>query len=454
MEVSIENKEVLCDCVVCKHHHDVTIPRGLIEDFMNGNVVIFAGAGISTEGSLVLQATLYENICAEINQEDKNLSFPDAMSMYADQHNGRIKLLSKIKSRFQYIDSFPELRKNATRFHEELSTFYPIDTIVTTNWDRYFEEECGATAFTSSEDVAFWESPGRKVLKIHGSIDNYGSIVATTTDYESCEERLSKGIIGSILKVLLATKTIVYCGYSLRDDDFKAINSFVKNEMKSLNRHAYIVTPFVNEGDYDAQAVIPIKTDATFFIQTIKEHALVELKDHFLPDIIYGAAGFMLNVVTSAHAKLHEKYNCHDNPEIVLCASYQDGLLHAFERVLAMRKTGHYSHACEIRRVLKPYENYRKDFLKNKRYDDVAYIDGYTNGLMFVLSSEDLEIVEYFPLFYAFGSGVDLVSFEDYVEIADEIPSLHKSAYKRARQVVSKQLKYGDDVEFHHFPWL
>ncbi|PCJ39094.1 MAG: hypothetical protein COA81_11045 [Alphaproteobacteria bacterium] len=418
---------------------------------MLGNVVIFAGSGISTENPSVLPNSFYQDICAKIGEENSGLPFPQVMEKFANQHNGRLNLLTAIKERFQVIDSFPELRNNATRFHRELATFYPVDTIVTTNWDRYFEEECGASAFISPEDLAFWDAPGRKVLKIHGSIDNYGSIVATQKDYDTCEKDLREGVIGSILKVLLATKTIVYIGYSLNDDDFRTINSFVRDEMKGLHRQAYIVTPFKNDEHYENHGVIPIYTDGTYFIRRVKEHAKTELEGHFLSDTIYDAAAYMLRKVYRAHDELHKTYNGQDNPEVIICAFYQDGLCHGLERVLAMKKTGHYSHSCAVGQKIAIYENYRQKYLKHKIYEHVAYIDGYINALKFVASNANVNLVDCFPLFYAFGAKYDLVTFDDYAAIDGNIPSMHKAAYKRAKQIASKD---DNDMVMHHPPWL
>jgi len=75
-----------------------------------------------------------------------------------------------------------------------------------------FEEHCKATPFVADLDLAFWEAADRRVLKIHGSIANFGSIVATSIDYKKCQERLTLGILGGLLKTILATQTICLSG--------------------------------------------------------------------------------------------------------------------------------------------------------------------------------------------------------------------------------------------------
>jgi hypothetical protein len=233
-----------CDCWVCRTHHEFTITDELLSDFLTGTVTIFAGAGISTESKSVLKTTFYESVASELNLDPSSFPFPELMEKYCGQVNGRFKLLKKIKERFDHINSFPELKRAATAFHHELATFFPIRNIVTTNWDTYFEEYCGATPFVTDSDLAFWEVADRRVLKIHGSIASFGSIVATTSDYKKCEAQLAVGVIGGLLKTILATQTVVFVGYSLSDPDFLSLYGFVKQRMDSLHKQAYLVTPF------------------------------------------------------------------------------------------------------------------------------------------------------------------------------------------------------------------
>ena len=140
------------------------------------------------------------------------------------------------------IKSFKDLYTSATRFHKELSTIPFIDTIVTTNWDTYFEDETKAIPFVYSDDTPFWTTPYRKVLKIHGSITNYGSMIITEEDYKECFEKLHTNLIGSILKTLISTKTILFIGYSFNDSDFVLFIILFGEELKKFSRESYIVT--------------------------------------------------------------------------------------------------------------------------------------------------------------------------------------------------------------------
>ena len=63
------------------------IPSSLYEDLINCDCVIFAGAGISTEGGVYSKPSFYEMIKAKCNYpNDKEVpSFPELMQYYCDK---------------------------------------------------------------------------------------------------------------------------------------------------------------------------------------------------------------------------------------------------------------------------------------------------------------------------------------------------------------------------------
>jgi hypothetical protein len=324
-----------CDCSICKHRLDFELPPELIQEFEAGRVVLFAGAGISTESRQVLKYTFYDFVAAELGRAGQDLSFPDLMQELCEKPNGRLRLLELIRERFRHIHSFPELEASATGFHRTISTFFPLDTIITTNWDTYFEDYCDAIPFVTDDDLAFWESDQRKVLKIHGSINNYGSIVATDSDYGECVQRLSTGLVGGILKMMLATKTVVFAGYSLNDFDFQNIFGFVKQQMQGLHRTAYVVNPFKAECErLEAEGLVSIQTDATYFFEQVKAHFVGS--GRMYSDRIFAEAILQRAKVAHEHEKMRTEFDEQSLPQIVYAASYQSGLMHAFDRVLAL----------------------------------------------------------------------------------------------------------------------
>ncbi|MDE3022642.1 MAG: SIR2 family protein [Pseudomonadota bacterium] len=449
----MDEKAANCDCMFCKNMHEFTISKDLLDELLSGKVTLFAGAGISTESRTVLKMTFYDSIALEIGKLFSSRNFSELMELYCNQPNGRLKLLNKIKDRFDHIDSFPELVKSATRFHRELGTFYPIKDIVTTNWDTYFEQFCKATPFVTDSDLAFWEAANRRVLKIHGSISNYGSIVATTEDYQLCHDRLSTGIIGSVLKTILATQTVIFIGYSLTDSDFLAIYDFVKKQMNSLHKQAYVVTPSAEDCErFKDIGLIPIKTDGAYFLSQIKEHAVVQ--GEMIPDDVFDSALEFHYKVFREHQQLHDSVKLEDCPEVIFATSYQDGLLHALERAISMKGSGKYSHRCDINRVINTYMNWQKEKRRRGVYEDVAYIEGYVNGLVFLLMSEQQRAENNPPLYFVFGAKFDIYDLDGFINQIQSYPKAHKRAHKRALSLLKHLAGDPMAIEFHHPPWL
>jgi NAD-dependent SIR2 family protein deacetylase len=175
-----------CECVYCRTKKPFVAPDHLIEQIVAGNVVIFAGAGISTENKDYATTTLYEEIAHELG-DDSGASFPALMSRYCSRPDGRLALLSKIKARFDYFRSFSDFYVIMTEFHRSIAPIHTIHDVITTNWDDFFERECEFDPFVYDSDLAFWDSSDRRLIKLHGSITNFGSIIATEEDYKASQ---------------------------------------------------------------------------------------------------------------------------------------------------------------------------------------------------------------------------------------------------------------------------
>jgi len=193
------------------------MPPKILEAAHSRDLVLFAGAGISTEVPAVFPSTFYDSIRDELSA-DNSTSFPDLMAQYATLR-GRPELVRRLKHRLDYVNSFPSIRRQARKFHSALATMPYLEEIVTTNWDTYFEDEADATPFVSGEDFIFHNLPGRRVYKIHGSINTLSTLIMTESDYARRLEELRDNVLGGALRQLLATKTVVFVGYSLSDPD-------------------------------------------------------------------------------------------------------------------------------------------------------------------------------------------------------------------------------------------
>ena len=358
------------------------------------------------------------------------------MSLYYTPPRSRKDLLQAIKKRIDYVKSFPELYNDSTEFHQELATIPHLDEIFTTNWDDFFERECAATPIVTGQDFAvLHDVPGRKVFKLYGSIYNYSSIVATEEDYRRCYRRLSTGIIGAELKLILMSKTLVFLGFSFDDEDFKRLYQLLSKDVAGLMPRSYLLTLDERAKEtLDALGInaIPIITSAGFFVKKLKEK-LVEVK-FMLPDQQYEGISEIREEVLKEHEKI-SAINIFKHPDSLYSQWYQDGLLHAFERLLATKNSGENSCCQHMLNVIESYETLVKDCLRAGNYPDAAYFTGYQAGLICFLSDNTGR--RSMPMYFLFRCG-DIRDFTQYMLMEKKAAKLHKSAHKVAVALASR----------------
>ncbi|MEP0392713.1 MAG: SIR2 family protein [Erythrobacter sp.] len=431
--------ENACECAICSLRIDFEMDEHLLEEIEQGRCVIFAGAGVSTETDGAHSFSFFEQLAAKVDGEEPN-DFCSLIDAFEDRPNGRQKLIEEIRSRFQYIDSWRELREAATRFHKSVATAPYFREIITTNWDRYFEDVISATPFVYDSDLAFWNSASRPVLKIHGSIDNLSSIVASSRDYLECEERLRSGRLGDLMRHLFATKTVLFVGYSAQDSDFLNIYRAVQGSMQQFARTHYLISPFIDEAKQAELLsdlnIVGIKTDATHFIETVKSH--MRGRFCFAHDDAYDDVRAQLSVATTTHLEFVDGVSIAETPHLIFCIAYQDGLIHGLQRIADRRYTNEYANLHNVRRQIELYDDKISAYTKAKDYWNASYFVGYQLALIFydvsnAVRDERCEVPEGYeelPLYYHPKLGC--MSAQEYdIEVRPN-PEVHKAAYKQA----------------------
>jgi hypothetical protein len=269
--------------------------------------------------------------------------------------------------------------------------------------------------------------------------------------YAACLKRLATGLMGSVMKTMLATKTIVYVGYSFTDTDFLKIHDVLTKEMKGLRPHSYIVTlDRTNESRFLRHDMTPIFTDGAYFLSIMKKH--LNSDGQLLPDDAYDGIIDLLLKVQNSHI-LVSKLDLSKYPSVILTASYQDGFIHALERILESRTTGQYSHTCNTIGKIEFYDDMRRERLRERRYHDVAYIDGYVNGLIALLAPKTAR--KFAPILYVFGAKDHPSSIAALKRTLVRAPNIHKRAYVMSKRLVKERLGGGKaGVVFHHTPFL
>jgi hypothetical protein len=431
-------------CDECGADVDAPLPDRLIEDTHAGKVLLFVGSGASTEAHNVLGHTFYDEIRSELGDGNHEMPFPDLMSAFVSRFS-RADLLTAFVRRLRYIDSHPFFYRRATRFHRAVGQIPFFSEIVTTNWDDYFETQTGAIPLVQGSDFDYWDLQQRKVLKVHGSVLNPGSVVATREEYDRSLDALRSGALGTAARHLMTTHSVVFVGYSLRDDDIRQVIEALRDDLNTAARPTYFVHPnptFV--------APLPgaevIHTSAAYFVELL-DRALVEA-GCLVPLSIYDRAWLIDQRLRVARTRVDENLPPWRFPLAIFNHAYQDGLANAIDHTAAARRTGDDRRHHYLLQRAAGYNEARRLAMKARDYWNAAYIEGYEVGLL-ALGAPELSLRE-LPLYYCPGVGAE-TSFRRLAQAIRGGPTSQQGAYRWAVRE-TKELPEG--VYFNHPPLL
>ena len=208
--------------------------RALLPKIRVRDCALFLGAGISQGAGYAssdeIARRLYREASPDMELEEAEyISLPEAAQMYEKSRGyTRRELVDHIK---RYLKPSPETRIDTEAF--DLIAHIPQlnAIIITTNWDNLMEEaikkatEVDPMVVINDFDVGKAAGARHTIYKIHGSLERPETVVVTQADYRRLysELRSPQSLLFSILRTLLAQKTIVYIGYSLTDPDFEVL---------------------------------------------------------------------------------------------------------------------------------------------------------------------------------------------------------------------------------------
>ncbi len=238
-------------------------------------------------------------------------------------------------------------------------------------------------------DLAFWDDHKRQVLKIHGCITRPYSIVATQSDYDECMGR--NPLIFNKLKDLMATKTFLFAGYSMRDSDFRKVWDRITNSLGHFARLAYALDPNANSDQvayWRKRGIELFTVTDLMFIRKLRERLE---KEQLAPSEHYRK--FLEREhhrIVSAHLKMGQT-----SEGRMSSAMYQDGVLHELDAILTStslgtKKKGDFDNDHgETLRTLEEVRR-RKDIL------EIAYYSGRAEVLERFIKRNSSKIPTYF----------------------------------------------------------
>jgi hypothetical protein len=247
----------------------MAIPLELLEQLERGNVVLLCGAGISvSEDGLPSGQQLAVELAQRLGQSNIGRSLPTMAESYEIKF-GRHSLIAYLTERIGDPRFLPLLT-------HQLIAELPVNVIITTNWDNLLEEALRQVRkpfikVVQDVDVSYAAQDKTLLVKLHGSIEQKDSIVAASDDFYNVFARLPETT--NLIRGYFATRTLLFLGFGLADEDFKRLYLDVVRNLGMHKRRAYAVqlNPGASTIEYWQEKNIEvIVADAAEFLETLK----------------------------------------------------------------------------------------------------------------------------------------------------------------------------------------
>jgi hypothetical protein len=215
----------------------MSIPNELVEQFSReNNGAIFVGAGLSIGAGLPGWGDLMQRLSSELDDCPANASYLDLAQYYVIQF-GKNRLISRLREELETVDIQPTVLHNAL-------VQLKISPVFTTNYDNLLEKALQAAGIkfnpvVTSSDASFWTSDRVQLVKLHGDINQPGTVVITSEDYEKYSSE--HPALARLLSTTMQTRTLLLLGYSATDIDFRQLLTQVQSESGAFKPNAYAV---------------------------------------------------------------------------------------------------------------------------------------------------------------------------------------------------------------------
>jgi hypothetical protein len=218
------------------------IPKPLLRDISDGRCLPFVGAGFSLNAKLPADVKMpdWKNLGAQFASVLKikgDLAPPQIAERYQERF-GRVQLIEEIRAALH-----PEKAKPGAA-HSAFAML-PFDTVYTTNFDLLLEAAYSIQGRPFRSLVGELQMPfhagqlASSIVKMHGDLRHEEHIIVTQVDYDSYLTHYP--VIATHLAAMLITRTPLYIGYSLTDQDFVHIRSVIQSRLGTFERMAYVI---------------------------------------------------------------------------------------------------------------------------------------------------------------------------------------------------------------------
>ena len=206
-----------------------------------GNLVVFVGAGLSMSSGMPSWGKLINEFKEELSSQIQKESDYLKIAQIYRNYRGQSEYLKKIKEIFYEGNPVPN------ELHDLILQLNPAH-IITTNYDDLIEQAIdykSSNYFVITKDEDLPKSPIEKyLLKMHGDLEE-GNIVLTEQDYLDYKDNFP--LIRSLIQSLVATKTILFIGFSFSDYNLKIITNMVMKALGNKFPYMYMLDHNIKE---------------------------------------------------------------------------------------------------------------------------------------------------------------------------------------------------------------
>jgi hypothetical protein len=223
------------------------IPAALVNDFRRGRVALFIGSGLSLNADLPGWIPLLNRL------RDQFLPHgPESRHFNTLEPMQKAQLLCDAVGRRPVINEIASVLGGGVTPSElhSLLVSLPVETFITTNWDTLIEssynvvhETTLTTIWKDDQISSYGQSP--VLIKLHGTLQDRSSIIFSEEDYYRFSS--SDSLLSLYVKIAVATSTLLFIGYGLRDFDFKLMNAYVRERVRPHYGSAFILLPNAND---------------------------------------------------------------------------------------------------------------------------------------------------------------------------------------------------------------
>lgn len=220
--------------------------RALYELIRSGEVLLFAGSGMSIDAGYATVDALIDRIRARVPPELRGQLDQRSLSDVAEKflhirgrEQGRAELVELIREEFCRAPDH-------TRHHDRLSEIPQIRTIITTNYDPLFElaYRDALQVIIDRHDLAAYDKEKVRLYKIHGSPEKPDSLIISRSD---CRESLTQDLRGDVywseIRALCTKHAVVFIGYSLSDFNIENVFADLQIQLEGHQKPMFLVSP-------------------------------------------------------------------------------------------------------------------------------------------------------------------------------------------------------------------